>query len=388
MITPTFRIFDTDCYCREFSATVLSVQPTADGNFAVALDRSAFFPEAGGQLADEGTLDGIPVTDVRENEDGVLAHILPAPPAIGSTVKGVLDWDVRYRRMQNHTGEHILSGIAFRTLGLHNVGFHLGRADMTVDFDGVLSREQLNDLEDAANRAIVQMHPVRITFPSPAELEHLHYRSKIERTEGIRIVTIEDCDVCACCAPHVANTGEIGLLKILDAMHYKGGSRLHLLCGKDALDDYRFRYDAVASLSASLSVKQKDVCDGVLRLRKELDDTRKRLSGVLRDLIPCRAATAVPENGIICLFEDTDDMLFARNLVNACLPKCDRLCAVFAGNDEKGYRYIIASSTLNLKELSPHLNATLCGRGGGSSAMIQGSVNIDRFHILDYFSSL
>lgn len=388
MRTPTFRIFDTDCYCRQFTAIVQSVQPTENGNFAITLDRSAFFPEAGGQLADEGTLDGIRIIDVIEDENGALLHILPAPLTVGAAVNGVLDWDVRYRRMQNHTGEHILSGIAFRTWGLHNVGFHLGHADMTVDFDGVLSREQLNALEDAVNRAIVEMHPVHITFPSPEELMHLQYRSKIDRTQGIRMITIEDCDVCACCAPHVSNTGEIGLLKILDAVHYKGGSRLHLLCGKDALEDYRFRYDAVAAIAASLSVRQKDICSGFTRLCKELDDTRHRLSAALRDLIPARAAAAIPKNGTICLFEDTEDMLFVRNLVNACLPKCDRLCAVFAGNDTTGYRYIIASSTLDLRKLAPHLNTALNGKGGGSSVMIQGSAKSERLRILDYFSSL
>lgn len=382
----TERLFETDSYCRRFQATVLACIPTKDGKYEIITDRTAFFPEAGGQLADCGILGGIAVADVRENSDGSITHILPAPLPLGAVVDGEIDWNIRYRRMQNHSGEHLLSGLVYATYGLHNVGFHLGENGMTVDFDGYLDRTQLNALEDTINRHITEMHPITVRFPSSEELAKMAYRSKISLAGRVRIITIEGCDVCACCAPHVANTGEIGLAKILDATRYKGGVRLHMLCGQDALEDYRTCHATVSALSASLSVPKEEVLDGVDRLREQLSDAAKRMTDLRRELIAYRAAAAQVQNGTICLIEETADMLYLRQLVNACLVRCKYLCAAFAGNDRDGYRYIIASQTVDLRQFAPQINRDLHGRGGGSPQMIQGSVTASADQIRAFFA--
>ena len=208
----TTRLFDQDAYLGEFEATV-ERSVCEGGMYRVLLDQTAFFPEGGGQPADEGTLDGIFVTDVQEI-DGEIWHTVEAPLEPGKTVVGKLDFEKRFSNMQNHCGEHIVSGF-------NNVGFHMGSDVITVDFDGVLTEEQLYDVEQEANEAVLRNVPVTISYPSKEELETMDYRSKKEIEGQVRIVTIEGYDSCACCGTHVAKTGEIRLIKILSAQKYK-----------------------------------------------------------------------------------------------------------------------------------------------------------------------
>ena len=173
----TEKIYDADAYISEFTATVLSCEADKKG-YRVLLDRTAFFPEEGGQKADKGTLDGLTVTDVQE-EALLIYHYLTTPLAVGKLVQGKIDFEDRYRKMQNHTGEHIACGIIHALYGLDNVGFHLSNEDVTFDISGELNREQLNEVEDLANRAIYRNIPVMASYPTAEELKEMQYRAKL-----------------------------------------------------------------------------------------------------------------------------------------------------------------------------------------------------------------
>lgn len=397
-MTPTQRLFDRDSHLFAFTATVISVEAGDRDSLLVILDQTAFFPEGGGQYADLGTLGGYPVTDVQES-GGVITHTVSAPAgalAIGQTVHGLLDRDVRLSRMQNHSAEHILSGIIYRRYGFANVGFHLGDGDVTLDFDGVLTREQLDEVEDEANAVVRACLPVRAGYPDPDALSAMTYRAKLALTENVRIVEIGDgdnlIDRCACCAPHVANTGEIGIIKLLDFQHYKGGIRIHMLAGAWALADYRRRYTATATIAAALSVKQADVTDGFARVMADAEE-KKRTIATLRGRVQSMTVASIPETeGSICYFDEGLESVEMRRLLNELKAKCGRLCGVFSGNDEsgKGYSFVIGRGDegIDLKPLAKDINTALSARGGGSSEMLQGSSAATRAVIEAYFKTL
>lgn len=381
----TVRLFDKDSYIQTFDATVLSCEQYESG-FAVVLDQTAFFPEEGGQSADSGSLDGARVLDVQEKE-GVIVHYTDAPLEIGVRVRGQLDFETRYQKMQIHSGEHIISGLMHRKYGYSNVGFHLG-GEITMDFDGELTREQLNEIEDEANRIIYENVAITAEYPSAEVLAATMYRSKLDLSENVRLVTIGEYDVCACCAPHVARTGEIGLIKLLDAIRYKGGTRIHFLAGSAALAHYRKTWQDVASISAMLSVKQSEVVEGVRKKDAEIEKRSALISSLRRQLLDYKIAALEETEGNLCIFTDDPDMLSLRLLVNAGVPKCTGICAAFFGNDTDGYRYIMGSASRDLKTLSKQINAALGGKGGGSAQMIQGSCTAAEQVIREYFNSL
>ena len=407
----TIRLFDEDSHRTAFEATVLSCElvtaecihsaaeskpsaaPDTPPRYAVILDRTVFFPEGGGQRADPGTLGGFPVTDVQIDAAGVITHTVGGALTVGSTVTGCIDGAVRFSRMQAHSAEHIISGIVHRTYGYRNVGFHLGSEDVTLDFDGTLTREQLDEIEDEANRIITSCVPVRAYYPSPEALADMSYRSKLELTENVRIVEIGDPDApldrCACCAPHVSNTGEIGLVKLLDFMRYKGGVRIHLLAGMSALADYRRRYTAVATIAATLSVKQNDVLVGFDRLRAEVEEKRQTITSLSIRLQDMTVDALAPTDGSIFLFDGGLDALGMRQILNRAVKKCGRLCGMFSGNDTDGYTYVIGrgSAALDLKKYIQTVNTALHARGGGSSDMLQGRATASRSEIQAFFAS-
>ena len=391
----TTRLFDQNSHLYTFTASVLSAEAgkTPD-TLSVVLDATAFFPEGGGQYPDKGVLAGCPVTDVQE-KNGVITHTVslshlngePHPFAVGATVTGELDAPTRFARMQNHSGEHIISGIVHRLYGYKNVGFHLGDGDVTLDFNGVLTRAQLDAIEEEANAIVAANLPVKAYYPDPAELSTLTYRAKLDLTEGVRIVRIgtqeSPKDLCACCAPHVDYTGEIGLIKLLDFIHYKGGVRIHMLCGSWALADYRRRYTAVASMAAAMSVKQEEVTVGFDRLRAEVEEKKQTISALRAKLEAHTLAAITPTEGSLCLFDEGMDALEMRRLLNAAAGKCGRLCGVFSGNDESGYRYVIGrgDASIDLKKMVKEINTALSAKGGGSSEMLQGSCTATRAEI-------
>lgn len=284
----TTRLFDQDAYLGEFEATV-ERSVCEGGMYRVLLDQTAFFPEGGGQPADGGTLDGIFVTDVQEI-DGEIWHTVEAPLEPGKTVVGKLDFEKRFSNMQNHRGEHIVSGIVHRIYGFNNVGFHMGSDVITVDFDGVLTEEQLYDVEQEANEAVLRNVPVTISYPSKEELETMDYRSKKEIEGQVRIVTIEGYDRCACCGTHVATTGEIRLIKILSAQKYKGGVRVAMLSGEKAYADYCLKHVNTLGIARLLSVKPEEAGDAVVRLKQKNIEMKKEIKQLKKELYALQGA--------------------------------------------------------------------------------------------------
>ena len=382
----TVRLFDIDSKADAFEAQVLACDRLEDGAFGVVLDRTLFFPEEGGQSCDTGTLGGSRVLHVSE-KNGVICHKVTCPLEVGAVVTGNLDFEERFRKMQNHTGEHIVSGLVWQNFGFHNVGFHLGSDGMTADFDGELDKEQMMLIESLANRAVFECHKVKGYYPEPEELAKMEYRSKLELSENVRIVEIEGVDLCACCAPHVSNTGEVGLIRILHGERYKGGIRLYMKCGYDALEGYRAEYEQARRISVAISAKHEEIADGVDRVLAEIDEMKGRLSSLKRELMAYKLESITYTEGNLCLFEDDSDMLALRNLVNAAKQRCGGICAVFAGNDENGYKYIISSTSVDLRSKAKEINAAISGRGGGSSEMIQGSCTAKREIIEGYFDN-
>ena len=250
---PTVKLFYEDAGIREFDAVVLSCVPEKEGHKAV-LDRTAFFPEGGGQYGDIGWIDGILVADTKE-KSGVIYHYLEKPLKPGTKVHGKLDWALRFERMQQHSAEHVVSGIVHRRFGYDNVGFHLGADYCTMDFNGPLSGKQLKEIEEEANRVVFAGLPVCVRYPEKEELEHMEYRSKIEIKGQVRIVEIPGVDACACCAPHVESTGQIGLIKLVDMSSYKGGERISLLSGIRALRDYQCKQEQAKRIGNMLCEK-------------------------------------------------------------------------------------------------------------------------------------
>ncbi|MBO4831188.1 MAG: alanyl-tRNA editing protein [Oscillospiraceae bacterium] len=380
----TEKLYYKDSHIRDFTAGVISCSG-ADGRFHVELDRTAFFPEGGGQPGDTGVIGEVRVLDTQET-GGRIVHVTDAPVTVGADVACSLDWDLRFRRMQHHSGEHIVSGLVHSLYGYDNVGFHLGEDDVTMDFDGELTRDDLDRIELLANEAVYKDIPIVTLFPSPASLPRLSYRSKLELTENVRLVRIPGYDLCACCAPHVKRTGEIGLIKLTDFMRHRGGVRIHLLAGADALADYRAKYANVVAISNSLSAPQNDTAQAVDRMKRELSDLKLDSVKLRRELVGLKAAALRKTSGNICLFEPELDTDMMRQLCNAGTAVCSGMCAVFTGSDSGGYKYIIGSRTTDLRERVRDINAVLSGRGGGSPEMIQGSVTASRSEIENYFN--
>ncbi|MBE6753671.1 MAG: hypothetical protein E7559_04870 [Ruminococcaceae bacterium] len=372
----TEKLYDADSGMREFSARVLSCEAQKKG-WTVVLDRTAFFPEGGGQPGDTGTLGGVRVTDTRI-KDGIIYHYTESPLEQDTSVTGVIDWEQRFRRMQNHSGEHIVSGTIHRLFGYNNVGFHMGSEDVTIDIDGPMTEENIREVERLANRTVCENVSIIARYPDGEELKTLEYRSKLDLTENVRIVTIEGCDMCACCAPHVARTGEIGIIKLLDFGSYKGGVRIHMLCGYDALEDYERRCDATRRLSALLSAKQGEVAEAAERLAGELSACKQELARLRKTYIDMRAKEIAPTDGDICIVEQDLTREDMQRLADAAADKCGGLCAVFSGSDAAGYSYVIVSRHDDLTALRGRINELLKGKGGGSKEMLSGKAGCTR----------
>ncbi len=382
----TEKIYYQDSHLFTFDAVVLDCREEKTG-YSVVLDRTAFFPEGGGQLADTGALGTARVLDVHERE-GEIRHCTDAPLRIGERVKGSVDAEQRLRRMQNHSGEHILSGLVHGTYGYENVGFHMGAECMIIDFSGELSWEQLTELETRANELIRADLPLHIWFPEEKELKTLEYRSKLELTENVRIVEIPGVDRCACCAPHVSRTGEVGVLKILDSQRHRGGERVSVICGLDALEDYRARQESVTEISRALSAKRGEVARAVQRLLAEQQTMKEKSDALSLALIRYMAEAEGETGGNILVFSEVLGEIAQRELVNLLMEKAGGFAAVFCGSDREGWRYIIGSRRLDLRRGARTINGLIEGRGGGTSRMIQGSARAGRAAIEDALKTL
>ena len=380
----TERLYYLDSYIHEFEAAVLACEEQKKG-YAIELDRTAFFPEGGGQPADTGFIGEVRVKDVHE-KDGRILHYTDSPLAVGVHLSCRIDFEQRLRRMQNHSGEHVFSGITNRLHGYDNVGFHMSEECMTIDFSGELTWDELMEIEKLANEAVRENRPVIVSFPDEKELAALEYRSKKELSGEVRIVNISGIDLCACCAPHVKFTGEIGVIKVLFAERHRGGVRISLVCGMDALDDYRMKQDNVSAISALLSVKRHDTAKAVERILSEQAKLKEKVALVSMELAALKAASVKETEGNICLFDEVLDDVALRELVNLLMEKCGGMAAAFSGNDEQGYKYIIGSRNIDLRANLKAINAGIGGKGGGSREMIQGRATGSAESIRNFFA--
>ena len=377
----TEKLYYLDSHLFEFEAEVLCCREGKRG-WEVFLDRTAFFPEGGGQPYDTGEIGQARVLEVHERE-GEIVHLCDRAPAPGNCACAV-DKEQRLRRMQNHSGEHVFSGLTHKKFGAENVGFHMAEDGMTIDFDKELSFEELSVIEYEANEVVRANLPVKTYYPAPGELAVLEYRSKKELTGAVRIVEIPGVDRCACCAPHVSATGEIGLIKLLTAERHRGGVRLTLLCGMDALDDYRRKQGSAAAISALLSAKRDEVAPAVERLLEAQDKLKERASALGMRYAALRAASIAPTEGHICLFEEGMSEAAARELVNRLAEKTPGAAALFLAEGEL-WRYVIGSRSLDLRARAREINAGVAGRGGGRPEMIQGSASASAEEIEAFF---
>ena len=382
----TEKLFYRDSHLREFTAAVTACRPCGKddgrekaesgdaGKYEVELDRTAFFPEGGGQYSDKGVLGGARVLDVRE-KDGHIFHITDAPLEMGEQVTGKIDWEERFMKMQQHTGEHIVSGLVHGKYGYNNVGFHLGSEDCTMDFNGELTEKDLLGIEREANRAVWENLEVQVLYPTEEELEKMEYRSKIEIEGQVRIVVIPGYDVCACCAPHVKYTGEIGVIKLTNVQRYKGGVRVTMLCGIRALLDYEKKQQEAGKISAMLCAKENEIAGAVSHLREECSALKYELGEKEKKIVLMKAQNIPDDAAVVCEFVEEGNMDSMRLLMNSVLEKDRVLCAVFGGNDEDGYRYVIGSRKADVRALAKEFNAAFDGKGGGRPEMVQGTTN-------------
>ena len=368
----TEKLFYEDSHMITFSAVVEACEKVRD-NYEAVLSRTAFFPEGGGQYADTGVIDSVEVIDVHERQ-GVIYHKVKEPLEVGKMVEGTIDWEERFSKMQQHSGEHIVSGIVHATLGYDNVGFHMGKDAITMDFNGIITKEQLKEIEKKANEAVVKNLDIQVLYPSKEELEQIEYRSKIEIEGQVRIVVVPGYDVCACCAPHVKKTGEIGIIKLVGLQNYKGGVRVSMLCGFRALADYEEKSESVKQISVMLSAKENEVADEVARVKEELALQKQGMADLQKTLLKYKVKELEENQEAIILFEAELEGSAPRELVNLILSKGTGVGAVFAGNEVDGYRYVIGSKSIDVRSCAKVLNERFHGRGGGKPEMVQGSL--------------
>lgn len=367
----TEKLYYKDSLIHEFEASVISCEQ-GKSCWYIELDRTAFFPEGGGQYADTGYIGDVCISDVQE-KDGRILHYARSALTVGERYPCRIDYEQRLRRMQAHSGEHIVSGITHNLYGLDNVGFHMGEDGiMTIDFSGELEEEQLILIEKKANEAVRANLPVICTFPDSEALAAMDYRSKLELTENVRIVEIEGIDRCACCAPHMKYTGQIGLIKLIEHSRHRGGIRVTLACGMDALNYVNQIQSSAFAVSRLLSAKRHEIDKAVERVLNEQASAKERIGALSMALAREKADRIAPAEGNICIFDSVLDEVALRELVNMLSDKCSGFAAAFSGDDERGYRYIIGSRHVDLRSASKKLNTAINGRGGGTPEMIQG----------------
>ena len=378
----TEKLYYNDPFLKNFTATVLSCEETK-GGYQVVLDRTAFYPEGGGQPADHGTLGGIAVTDVHE-KDGVVFHTCEKTVEIGKSVSCSIDWARRFDHMQQHSGEHIISGILCADYHCDNVGFHLGADTVTIDYNADISWEQALDAERKANEVIWSDRAVEVTYPDADALEALDYRSKKELTGQVRIVTFPEADCCACCGTHVLRAGQVGLVKVLSCQKFREGVRIEILCGQRALSYLGKTYDQAKAIGQKLSVKPQDTLAAVERLEAELSTAKYRMAE-LETAVFEAIARENEGKGDVVLFQSPMRGDSVRRLADAVAHASGGLACVFAGEDGQYSYAMVQADAEDISALVKEMNTTLNGRGGGRNGFAQGSVQTDKASIEAFF---
>jgi len=378
----TRKLYYEDSHMQRFTATVLSCTDIGKG-FEIILDATAFYPEGGGQAADTGTLGGVRVIDTRERSEAVV-HLCDGPLEVGAQVEGVIDYHLRFPRMQQHSGEHIVSGILYRRYGWQNRGFHMGTDIITVDTEGVVPPEDLASIEAEANAAVWANLPVKTWYPSPEELPTIPYRSKKALTGAVRIVEFPGWDICACCGTHVQATGEIGLIKLFSSVGFRGGSRIEMACGEQALRLLNTAYEQNKLVSQAFSAQIHETGAAARRMNDVLAQQKYRIVG-LEKRIFAAIANGYEGKGDIVHFEDNLDSTAVRELADAIAEKCGGAACVFSGSDDAGYAFCLVTRNGDLRALGKEMTKALNGRGGGKPICQQGRVQASREEIEAFF---
>lgn len=369
----TQKLFETDSYIKHFTATVLSCSKSGE-IYDVVLDKTAFFAEGGGQKADTGTLDNVTVLDVQE-QNGEIIHKTNAPLKEGECVEGKIDWETRFARMQSHTGEHIVSGVAHSLFKVNNIGFHMSEnLLMTVDFDKPLTKDDIKKIELLSNKAIYKNTKVTAFYPTADELKTLDYRSKLDLQDGVRIVKIEGTDLCACCAPHVSATGEVGLIKIVDFYPNKQGVRIEMLAGLPALEDYITLNQQNKQIMGLLCSKREDIVSAVTEQGNALNAARFENTRLSRDLALSQLnPTNINGNAYAVLEDKNFEEL--RYCSNTLIEKYG-MCALFSITDNS-VMYVLSSNNIDVLPIVKTLNAEFSGKGGGKPNYAQGKLTVE-----------
>ena len=381
-MSETRKLYYEDVYIKEFIARVLECRECKKG-YEIVLDQTAFYPEGGGQPCDLGTLDTVEVLDVQEKA-GEIIHYTKEAIEPGKEVTGRIDWDRRFDLMQQHSGEHIVSGLVHAAYGYNNVGFHMGSDVITVDLSGMLNEAQLAEIEAETNRKIWENSPVEIIYPEREELDKLDYRSKKELTGQVRLVRFPGSDLCACCGTHVTHTGEIGAVKLLTVENFHEGIRLTMICGKRVMDYLNMVNDQNRQISVQLSAKIGETAAAVARLQDENFRLKGQLSHMFNEL--CTTEAQKWEGaGSVLLFYDGLEADQVRRMTDAVMQKCSGCCAVFSSNGDGSYKYAIGELNGDLRQFIKEMNTALNGRGGGKPFFVQGSVKAAEEEIRQFF---
>ena len=386
----TRRLFEENVKTQRFEARVLSCTEEK-GKYHIELDATAFFPEGGGQPGDQGELfpglkedeEPVKVLDTREKA-GVIFHVTDKAILEGTEVLGRLNWDKRLRNMQNHSGEHILSGLIHAKYGYNNVGFHMGSDAVTLDLDGVIAPEELPEFERQVNEAIEKNLEIEVFYPTREELEHIDYRSKKEIEGQVRIVRIGDYDTCACCGTHVERTGEIRLIKLLGLQNYKGGVRISMLTGKDAIDDYERKHDTIQEATHLLSVKPDQVDSGIRKLLEANAALKSKLIAFQRQVGEEKANAVLEGTKKVCFLEPNFQNDELREMCNKAAVKAELVLGLLPIR-EGMCQYVLISTQKDVREAGKELNSRFQGKGGGQPSMVQGTLMADGEEIRSFF---
>ena len=379
----TEKLFETDGLMTEFDATVIACEKAENG-YLTELDRTAFFPEGGGQSSDVGTLSGFPVSFVGIR-DGRILHTSEREFSVGDRVHGAIDSRLRRRRMQHHGGEHIISGLIHSLFAIENAGFHMSRNEITIDTAAPLTAEMLETVEKRANEAVWENRRIRCYYPDPRELSSLEYRSKTELSGDVRIVEIDGYDRCACCAPHLETTGQIGLIKIKGFIKYKKGIRITAACGEDAFEHCRTVLKNASEIARLYSVQPEEIFDAVTRREELFSAKLTEIHGLKEKLLSEKLRSIEPTDKNICLFEEDCDGSLLKKLANDGAALTKGVFGTFSDNGRGGYNYVVVSSTEDLSSLASRMREALGGRGGGKGTMISGFVEADQSVIKAFF---
>ena len=379
----TRKLYYEDAHLSEFTAQVMTCEKT-DNGFEVTLDATAFYPEGGGQAGDTGYLGDIRVLDAQEQGETIV-HLCSGRLEIGATVKGRIDWDARFLRMQQHSGEHIVSGIVNRRYGYHNVGFHMGADVITIDFDGVIPEEDLASIEAEANSAVWANLPIRCWVPTPEELPDVVYRSKRALPWPVRIVEVPGFDSCACCGTHVKATGEIGLIKLFGTVGFRGGTRMEMACGKRALEILNGTYAQNKLVSQAFSAQIMETGTAAYRMNELLEKQKFRIVGLERQIFAMTAQRYTGKGNVVHFAEGLDSTGL-RELTDAIAKECGGMAAVFSGSDTEGYGYCLAAKGADLRPFGKEMTKALNGRGGGKPGFQQGRVMAEQAAIQSFFA--